>query len=123
MNERDSLNIVNDQFGAPTYAKNLAHCLWQMALQTQGLTAEKMLTKAGIYHFSDAANISWFDFASEIYQQGKQLGLIDNEISLSAVDSVVSTAKRPSFSLLIAATRNNNLRCSSNLGNRRSARC
>ena len=102
MNERSSLKIVNDQFGAPTYAKNLARCLWQMALQTQALTADKQPAKAGIYHFSDQANISWFDFANEIYQQGKQLGLIDNEVSLAAVDSsqFVTPAKRPSFSLL-----------------------
>jgi len=77
MNDRTELNIINDQYGAPTYAKSLAELLWVIA---------KDKTHNGIYHFSDQANISWHEFAEEIYKQGKKLNLIKNMKSKESID-------------------------------------
>ena len=60
---RDALNIVNDQIGGPTAASDIAACLMEMAA--------KMVTgqKGGTYHFSGGPDVSWAEFAREIFTQ------------------------------------------------------
>jgi dTDP-4-dehydrorhamnose reductase len=58
MNVRESVGVVNDQLGCPTYAIDLADALMEMAL------AEKQVK--GIYHFSNSGPISWYEFAKAI---------------------------------------------------------
>ncbi len=62
--DRDSLSIVGDQIGGPTAARDIAQaCLTMaMALRTDP-------TKSGIYHFSGGPDVSWADFAAEIFTQ------------------------------------------------------
>lgn len=62
--ERDALTIVADQIGGPTPAGDIAAALLTMAraMQADG-------TKAGIYHFSGTPDVSWADFAREIFVQ------------------------------------------------------
>lgn len=59
--ERDELNIIADQFGTPTYAKDLAVLIMNL-IDTKD---KKDLT--GLYHFSNAGEASWCDFAKEIF--------------------------------------------------------
>ena len=61
---RSELSIVSDQIGAPTSARDIAGACYQMAL---ALIASP--SKSGIYHFSGAPDVSWYDFASEIFRQ------------------------------------------------------
>lgn len=61
---RNELSIVNDQIGAPTLARDIAHTCYQMAIS---LIANP--GKLGIYHFSGTPNVSWCDFAGEIFRQ------------------------------------------------------
>jgi dTDP-4-dehydrorhamnose reductase len=61
---RNELSIVSDQIGAPTPARDIAGACYQVALD---LIADP--SKSGIYHFSGAPNVSWYDFASEIFRQ------------------------------------------------------
>ncbi|MDR1031125.1 MAG: dTDP-4-dehydrorhamnose reductase, partial [Treponema sp.] len=59
MEERDSLSVVDDQRGSPTWAYDLAQLILRLiSTVTQGKTVPY-----GIYHFSNEGNISWFDFA------------------------------------------------------------
>jgi dTDP-4-dehydrorhamnose reductase len=61
---RDVLNIVGDQIGGPTPARDIAMACLQMA--------EKLIqepSKSGIYHFSGTPDVSWADFAREIFEQ------------------------------------------------------
>ncbi|MFZ9660471.1 MAG: dTDP-4-dehydrorhamnose reductase [Chitinophagaceae bacterium] len=58
MGEQQSINVVSDQFGSPTYAADLAEVLLQIGLANQYVP--------GIYHYSNSGKISWFDFAQEI---------------------------------------------------------
>jgi len=94
MNEKDSLKVVNDQRGSPTYAVDLAKAVLRI-MQVDN-------HRYGIYHYSNEGNITWYDFACEIYRQGKRIGLIKRTCSVVPCTSseFPQKAHRPSFSLL-----------------------
>lgn len=62
--ERGALSIVSDQIGGPTAAHDIAAALMRMAKQFHAGTGQ-----SGIYHFSGAPDVSWLDFANEIFAQ------------------------------------------------------
>ena len=83
--ERDTVSVVNDQIGLPTYTYDLARLVVDM-IQTD---------KYGIYHATNSGEfISWYDFAKEIF---KQSGLNVNVIPVSS-DEFNAKAIRPSNS-------------------------
>jgi dTDP-4-dehydrorhamnose reductase len=94
MNEKDSLKVVNDQRGSPTYAVDLAKAVLRI-MQVDN-------HRYGIYHYSNEGNITWYDFSCEIYRQGKRIGLIKRACSVVPCTSseFPQKAHRPSFSLL-----------------------
>lgn len=59
--EKDSINVVADQIGTPTFAENLALAIVKIIPQ---MTREN----SGIYHFTDEGVCSWYDFACEIME-------------------------------------------------------
>ena len=61
---RDSLNVVADQIGGPTSARDIAAACLEIAKQ---LIHDP--TKSGTYHYSGAPDVSWADFASKIFAQ------------------------------------------------------
>lgn len=62
--EREKLTVVADQIGGPTAAADIADALLVMA-RALANTPEK----SGTYHFSGAPDVSWADFAREIFRQ------------------------------------------------------
>ena len=62
--ERETLNVVFDQTGTPTYAADLAQAIMEIAK-----TAEQNRLNTGIFHYSNEGVCSWYDFAREIMQQ------------------------------------------------------
>ncbi len=90
MSERESLNIVHDQLGTPTYAADLAKVLMQILVQAEGGDY------AGIYHYSNEGQISWFDFAVAI----KELTGSGCVLHAIATDAYPTPAKRPAYSVL-----------------------
>jgi dTDP-4-dehydrorhamnose reductase len=93
MNEQDEINVVNDQWGSPTWTLDLAS------------VASKMVTndiQFGIYHFTNEGNITWFEFALEIYKQGRELGLISKDCIIKSCTSgeYPAKVKRPEYSVL-----------------------
>jgi dTDP-4-dehydrorhamnose reductase len=88
MQERDSLNVVNDQIGSPTYAADLAQAIMTI------LTHDNW--QAGIYHFSNEGEVSWYEFALAI----KEIGGFDCEVSGIPSSAYPTPAKRPQYSLL-----------------------
>lgn len=94
MNEKGSLKVVNDQRGSPTYAVDLAKTVLQIIQQNNH--------RYDIYHYSNEGNITWYDFACEIYRQGKEMGLVKSACSVEPCSSneFPQKAHRPSFSLL-----------------------
>lgn len=94
MNEKETLKVVNDQRGSPTYAVDLAKAILQI-IQLNN-------RRYGIYHYSNEGNITWYDFSCEIYKQGKKIGLIKKDCLIESCSSgeFPQKAHRPSFSLL-----------------------
>ena len=96
--ERDSLGIVSDQHGAPTYAGDIAAALLHIA---HHITQDKP-TEYGIYHFSGKPYVSWYQFAEAIFQQAQQQGILANTPQLLAIATpdYPTPAKRPANSCL-----------------------
>jgi len=88
MQERERLNVVNDQIGSPTYAADLAQAIMTI------ITHENW--QAGIYNFSNEGEISWFEFALAI----QEIGQFDCAISGIPSSAYPTPAKRPQYSLL-----------------------
>lgn len=86
-----SLRIVGDQIGGPTPAADIASALWTMATD---LVRDD--TKSGTYHFSGAPDVSWADFAREIFHQADRAVQVE-DISTSAYPT---PAARPANSRL-----------------------
>lgn len=86
---RDSVKVVFDQVGSPTYAGDLADAILHIIETGQ-------LSKSGIYHFTDEGAVSWFDFAQEI------CALSGNECEIIPCLSseFESKVRRPAFSVL-----------------------
>jgi dTDP-4-dehydrorhamnose reductase len=98
MNERDEVKVVNDQRGSPTWARDLAETLAVIvAAQPEGRHVPY-----GIYHYTNEGDITWYDFALEIYRQGRRLGLVKNDCAVKSCVSAEFPAKavRPSYSVL-----------------------
>ena len=99
--ERDSLGIVNDQFGCPTSAKCLANAIWRLA--TSQVSVNNKLDKAQkIFHWSDSGVATWYDFAVEIQKKALENGLLESAIPISPISSTEYPvpAKRPSYSVM-----------------------
>lgn len=82
--ERDTLTVVNDQFGSPTYTKDLSVLLADMIVTE----------KYGIYHVTNEGICSWYEFACAIMQEA---GLAAKVLPVSS-DQYPARARRPSNS-------------------------
>lgn len=71
---RESLNVVNDQFGAPTPARLIAQVTaLAVAKMLEDADSAKMLS--GIYHLAPSGYTSWHGFADEIFSRSKKCGV------------------------------------------------
>lgn len=93
MADREVLTVVEDQIGTPTWAKGLAECAWDLALNSDAY---------GIHHWSDAGACSWYDFAVAIKDLGLELGLLSRNLEVKPIPAsdYPTPAKRPGFSVL-----------------------
>ncbi len=87
--ERDSLNVVFDQVGTPTYAKDLAAAIVAILPQMKAGTKE-------IYHFSNEGVCSWYDFALAVMAQSD----LNCEVLPIESKDYPTPAKRPHYSVL-----------------------
>lgn len=95
MNEKESIRVVNDQRGTPTWAFDLAEAV-------AGILSAKRPVPYGIYHFSNNGNITWFDFAREIHRLGREKGLLQRDCEVLPCTSAEypSKVRRPPYSVL-----------------------
>jgi len=89
---RDEIAVVGDQFGSPTYAKELAFVLLKICSQ---LNDKNNFNAFGLYHYSDAGNISWYDFAIGI----KKLSGSTCSIKKITTKEYPTPAKRPAYAV------------------------
>jgi dTDP-4-dehydrorhamnose reductase len=88
MGERQSINVVSDQIGSPTYAADLADAILHIASNKKFIP--------GIYNYSNEGSLSWYDFAIAIKQK---IGS-NCKVNPIATAAYPTPAKRPSYSLL-----------------------
>lgn len=88
MQERDEINVVNDQIGSPTYAADLAQAVINIFESSKWIP--------GIYNYSNEGEISWYEFALSI----KEFGGYNCKVGGIPSSSYPTPAKRPEFSLL-----------------------
>lgn len=94
----DTLSIVGDQFGGPTYAGDIASALVQIAkVIFQG---EK--SKFGIYHFSGLPHVSWSEFAQVVFDKAVEKKVIKKSPLVNSIttEDYPTPAKRPTNSKL-----------------------
>ena len=86
--ERDSLGVIFDQVGTPTYARDLARAIF-VAIR-QGVVP-------GVYHFSNEGVCSWYDFTKAIHRLA---GIADCKVKPLHTEEYPTLAKRPHYSVL-----------------------
>jgi dTDP-4-dehydrorhamnose reductase len=92
-NERESLNVVFDQVGTPTYAEDLASAILQIIGKIA--SGEKDFV-AGIFHYSNEGVCSWYDFAYAIMR----LNGLNCKVSPIETADYPTPAKRPEYGVL-----------------------
>ncbi|MDR1024779.1 MAG: dTDP-4-dehydrorhamnose reductase [Treponema sp.] len=95
MNERDEVKVVNDQRGSPTWARDLAGLVLE-------IIGRDRPPAWGVYHYTNEGNITWYDFARQIYDAGRGLGLITGDCAVRPCTSAEYPARvtRPAYSVL-----------------------
>ena len=88
--EKDTLKVVFDQVGTPTFAGDLAEAILNI------IDSGKYIDNTGVYHYSNEGVCSWFDFAIEIRNQYGNVC----DIQPCHSDEFPAKVKRPNFSVL-----------------------
>jgi len=82
--DRESLSVINDQFGAPTGAELIADCTAH-AIRV----ALNKPTVAGTYHLIAAGETTWHAYASKVIEFAKAQGI---ELQVQAINAVPTSA-------------------------------
>jgi dTDP-4-dehydrorhamnose reductase len=92
--ELEEVGVVADQWGSPTWARDLAGLLLRLC-RTGELAG-------GIYHFTNSGRASWYEYAGEIQRRALGLGLIGHPVRLKPLssDEYRAGAHRPANSQL-----------------------
>ncbi|HVC02291.1 MAG TPA: dTDP-4-dehydrorhamnose reductase [Steroidobacteraceae bacterium] len=93
MRERESVRVVADQIGAPTWARGLAAAIWDLLARD---------APAGIQHWTDLGVASWYDFAVAIQDEALARGLLARRVPIEPISTpeYPTPARRPAFSVL-----------------------
>ncbi|AVJ16949.1 dTDP-4-dehydrorhamnose reductase [Serratia sp. MYb239] len=91
--ERDSLGVVSDQYGCPTYAGDIAAAIIELL---------KNNVKGGIYHYCGSEDMSWFDFAKKIFELASETQLLNKNVIVNSIGTkdFKTLAARPQYSVL-----------------------
>ena len=92
-NERSSINVVNDQYGSPTYAYDLAEAILFVIKQ---VTENAANFRKGIFHYTNDGAVSWFEFARKVMEFAQ---LSCNVLPVASTE-YPTKAPRPSYSVL-----------------------
>ena len=96
--QRDSLGVVADQFGGPTYAGDIAAALLTMAQQA----LQPDFSAWGVYHYAGEPHVSWYQFAKAIFQVAEEQGLLARLPQVNGITTAEypTPARRPANSRL-----------------------
>jgi dTDP-4-dehydrorhamnose reductase len=99
--ERDAIDVVDDQWGAPTFAADLAGAI--AAIGESLLCATAQPAPRGIYHVSGSGYATWYGFARAIIKLSTEKGGPSCELRPIATDGYPTRARRPANSCLDGA--------------------
>jgi len=88
--QKDEINVVCDQIGTPTYARDLARAILTM------IDSGHENKEVEVYHYSNEGNCSWYDFAQAIFE----IAQVDCKVNPISTKEYPTPAKRPSYSVL-----------------------
>jgi len=91
--EKESLRVVVDQTGTPTYAADLAAAIMNIV---SGVIRNQFVLNSGIYNYSNEGVCSWFDFATEIVR----IAGLNCKINPVLTKEYQQAAKRPVYSVM-----------------------
>ena len=92
--ERDSVKVVSDQYGSPTYTIDLANLIFKIV--------NIKSNDFGIYHFTNEGRTTWYQFAKRIYDLSINFNLLNKNVKIIPVTTkeYPVNAKRPKYSYL-----------------------
>ncbi len=94
--ERDALNVVSDQIGAPTWCRTLADSTALILAQSRGEEQAWWQRNSGVYHLSSQGQTSWYGFTEAIVAAAG----LECKLTPIASDAWPTPAPRPRNSLL-----------------------
>ena len=89
---KQTVSVVYNQVGSPTYARDLALVIWEMIRKVENATTYP----PGIYHYANEGVASWYDFASAIMEYAK----LDCKVVPILSRDFPTSAQRPAYSVL-----------------------
>jgi len=96
-NEKESISVVADQVGCPTFASDLAEAILNIA----GQVRQKKDVSWGIYHYCGRGETTWYDFAKQIVEFARSYqGIKTRSIKPIRTKDYPTPAGRPSYSVL-----------------------
>lgn len=98
MKERETLQIVSDQTGCPTYTGDIADVILKM------ITTPDLAQSYGTYHYTNIPSTNWFEFAKAIYTEASKFDILQTKLikPINTAD-YPTPAKRPKNSVLNTA--------------------
>ena len=93
MKEKESIGVVSDQYGSPTYAADLALAIMRI------IKSNKSRENPGIYHYSNTGTTNWHAFAVAI----KNISASNCTVNPITTADYPTAAKRPAYSVLDTA--------------------
>lgn len=84
--ERESVRVVNDQVGTPTYTPDLARAVWQLVQKTDG----------GLFHLSNAGEVAFDEYARAVFEIAGASCRVDGVTS----EEYHAPARRPKYSTM-----------------------
>lgn len=97
--ERDTLNVIYDQIGSPTYATDLAQSILTV-IDSAPIVTARSDNDVAIYHYSNEGVCSWYDFAKAIFE----ISEINCQVNPIETKDYPTAAKRPNYSVLCKST-------------------
>jgi dTDP-4-dehydrorhamnose reductase len=112
--EREELKVVRDQFGAPTWSREIAKGTERVLLQLSQQGRSAISRFSGVYHMTAAGKTSWFEFANAILEEASRMPrgipwfetatkgqpLVTRRINAITTEEYPTAARRPAYSVL-----------------------